>query len=163
MTAETGNVPTTYNLLFVCSGNTCRSPLAHALAARLVAARGWHVSVDSAGTAALPALPAADNAIAVAGENGLDLLAHRSQAVSHELLDWADLIVVMGPSHYHAVVDLGGGDRVALATEFLDDPDSMAAIDDPFGGDLAAYRRTYEQIREAVTRVLDRLEPILSP
>lgn len=162
--AESGNEPTTYNLLFVCSGNTCRSPLAQAIAERLVNERGWtHVSVNSAGTAALPALPASTNAIAVAREQGIDLNHHRSQALTHELLDWADLILVMSPSQLLAVVDLGGGEKVALTTDFLEGPGLGSAIEDPFGGDMEAYRRTYEQIREAVTGVLDKLEPILAP
>ena len=162
--AETGNEPTTYNLLFVCSGNTCRSPLAHAIASQLVTERGWtHVSIESAGTAALPALPASTNAIAVAREQGLDLDAHRSQALTHHLLDWADLILVMSPSQLLAVVDLGGGEKVALTTDFIEGSGLGAAIEDPFGGDMEAYRRTYEQIREAVTGVLDKLEPILAP
>jgi protein-tyrosine phosphatase len=161
---EAGNEPTTYNLLFVCSGNTCRSPLARAITLELVDTRGWtHVRVDSAGTAALPALPASANAIAVAKEHGLDLTPHRSQALTHDLLDWADLILVMSPSQLLAVVDLGGGERVALATDFLEGPGLGAAIEDPFGGDMDAYRRTCDKIREAVTGVLDKLEPILSP
>jgi protein-tyrosine-phosphatase len=160
---ETGNEPATYNLLFVCSGNTCRSPLARAIAERLVAERGWtHVRVDSAGTAALPALPASPHAIAVAQERGLDLSQHRSQTLTHEMMEWADLILVMSPSQLLAVADFGGAEKVALATEFLS-PGLGTSIEDPFGGDMDAYRRTYDQIQEAVERVLVKLEPIVAP
>ncbi|MCI0434675.1 MAG: low molecular weight protein arginine phosphatase [Gemmatimonadetes bacterium] len=162
--ADVGNEPTTYNLLFVCSGNTCRSPLARGIAEERVARRGWtHVRVASAGTAALPELPASENALAIAEERGLDLSAHRSRALTHEALAWADLVLVMSPSQLLAVADLGAADKVALATDFLDGPGMGAAIEDPFGGDMDAYRRTFEQIREAVDGVLDKLEPILAP
>jgi protein-tyrosine-phosphatase len=161
---EPGNEPTTYNLLFVCSGNTCRSPLARAIAQQQVEERGWtHVRIESAGTAALPALPASPNAAAVAQERGLDLAQHRSQALTHALLDWADLVLVMSPSQLLAVADLGGAEKVALTTDFIDGPGLGTAIEDPFGGDMEAYRRTYDQILDAVTGVLDKLEPIVAP
>jgi len=161
---EAGNEPTTYNLLFVCSGNTCRSPLARAIAEERVARRGWtHVRVASAGTAALPALPASENALAIASERGLNLSAHRSQALTHEALAWADLVLVMSPSQLLAVADLGASGKVALATDFMDGPAMGTAIEDPFGGDMDAYRRAFDQIREAVDSVLDKLEPILAP
>jgi len=162
--AEAGNEPTTYNLLFVCSGNTCRSPLARAIAEERVARRGWtHVRVSSAGTAALPALPASENALAIASERGLDLSGHRSQALTHEGLAWADLVLVMSASQLLAVTDLGAAAKVALATDFMDGPAMGTAIEDPFGGDMDAYRRAFDQIREAVDSVLDKLEPILAP
>ncbi len=162
--SERGNEPTTYNLLFVCSGNTCRSPLARAIAEERVARRGWtHVRVGSAGTAALPALPASENAVLIARERGLDLTAHRSRALTHDILTWADLVLVMSPSQLLAVAELGGADKAALATDFLEGPAMGTPIEDPFGGDMDAYRRAFEQIHEAVDGVLDKLEPILAP
>src|SRR5690606_21448064 len=96
MQADETSTGTTYNVLFVCTGNTCRSPLAEAIARAALEARGWtHVRVDSAGTAAAWDLPASENAAAVAAEHGLDLSGHRSQPVTPELVRWADLILVM--------------------------------------------------------------------
>jgi protein arginine phosphatase len=162
--AEPGNGPTTYNLLFVCSGNTCRSPLAAALTERLIGARGWHhVSVGSAGTAALNGSPATEHALAVAAENGLDLSTHRSHELSADLLEWADLVLTMTPSQYETVARMGGSAKVALVTDFIEGPGAGEAVHDPFGGDLPMYRRTYAQLEEAADALLARLEPILAP
>src|SRR5690606_14203652 len=77
---DDGSTPTTYNLLFVCTGNTCRSPLAEAVARREIARRGWHnVAVRSAGVAAEPGSPATEEAVIAAAELGLDLSQHRSR------------------------------------------------------------------------------------
>ena len=88
--------PTTYNLLFVCTGNTCRSPMAAAIASRAIEQRGWsHVAVQSAGIAGASDLPASENAVRVAAEHGLDLAGHRSQPLTAALIRWADLILVI--------------------------------------------------------------------
>ncbi len=155
---------TTYNLLFVCTGNTCRSPLAAAVARSALERRGWkHVAVQSAGLGALDGSPAAGNAVAVASEAGLDLAGHEAQALTPELVEWADLILGMGPSHLIGVAELGGADKVALVTDFLDGPELGQPIPDPFGADVQTYRRTLAQIERAVEGVLQRLEPILAP
>jgi protein arginine phosphatase len=161
---EPGNGPTTYNLLFVCSGNTCRSPLAAAITERLIGERGWHhVRVLSAGTAALNGAPATENALAVAAENRLDLSTHRSRELSTEVLDWADLVLTMTPSQYETVARMGSSAKVALVTDFIDGPGAGEAVHDPFGGDLPIYRRTFVQLEEAAAALLARLEPILAP
>jgi protein-tyrosine phosphatase len=159
----TGGEKASYNLLFVCTGNTCRSPMAAAAAEAELARRGWsHVRVASAGIAAAAQAPASEHAVTVLREAGIDIAAHRARALSPDLLEWADFAVVMSPSHLDVLADLGAAHKSALITDFLDQG-AGRGVEDPFGGPVEEYRRTFAVLAAAVGRLLDRLEPILAP
>lgn len=145
------------HLLLVCSGNTCRSPLAEAIARQLAAERGLDLRVGSAGTSAWDGAPASDGSILVGLERALDLSSHRARALTRELVTDADVILCMGEHHLDRVNALGGGGKGHLLTDFASGTKTGRSIMDPFGGDLDVYRATAEELHAELTRVIDRL------
>jgi protein-tyrosine-phosphatase len=144
-----------HRLLFVCTANICRSPMADALARRYAEERGWAVEVQSAGTHALEGQPAAANAVKAVREVGGDLSAHRSQPMSDDLVAWADRILVMEMRH---AADIRGrfpasDEKVQLLGTF----GGLVEIGDPYGSWIFTYRRRRDEIRACVEAFMDRL------
>ncbi|WP_420634782.1 low molecular weight phosphatase family protein [Candidatus Palauibacter sp.] len=134
------------NLLFVCTGNTCRSPLAEVIGRAEAEARGLsEISCASAGMFAFPGNPASGPGVAVAAAHGLDLATHTSRELSSELLDWADLIIGMEASHAEAAARWDPAASIHVMTDFLprDDERVGAGVPDPYGGDIETYEETW--------------------
>ncbi|HTU20056.1 MAG TPA: Sua5/YciO/YrdC/YwlC family protein [Gemmataceae bacterium] len=139
-------------VLFVCTGNTCRSPLAEALFKKRLADRlgcaieelpGRGYQVMSAGLSAAGGRPAAAEAEQVARGYGADLSAHRSQPLTLELAAQADLLVGMTQSHLRALTDYFG--HLGASPRLLDPAGDIA---DPIGGDQPVYDECGQQIWE---------------
>jgi protein-tyrosine-phosphatase len=136
-------------VLFVCTGNTCRSPLAEMLARRMADERGLRLSFGSAGVDVIHDVPT-DEARRVAEERGLSLAGFRPRPLCAGLVREADLIFVMERRHLEDEA-LVGCEHATL----LDDPDDVF---DPYRKGIDAYRRAYEQLEAALGRRLDELE-----
>jgi protein-tyrosine-phosphatase len=148
-----------FRILFVCTGNTCRSPLAEAIARRELEEKGLEgFQVASAGTHASADGRASSGSLEVARANGLDLEAFVSRPLTPELLDGADLILVMEPGHRSAVLGLSpqADTKTLLLGELAGEEGPHAAVPDPFGGTPEAYQRTYRRLEELIHAGLGR-------
>lgn len=147
-------MPPSRTIYFVCTGNTCRSPMAAALFRAELAQAGLaeKFHAESFGLAAASGEPATENARLVVKEKGGDLSAHRSRRASDFALNAGDIFIGMTPGHVHALKTLPA--QVFCIGEFFPKNTFPREVPDPFGGNADDYRTARNAILSAFPQLI---------
>lgn len=144
-------------VLFVCTGNTCRSPMSACIARALIEKEGptgITTIAESAGIAADDEYPATPEAMTVMAERGMDLTGHRSRMLTAEMIDRAEIVYTMTHMHAQRVMSLAP-DAVHKVFPLSE----QSIVEDPIGQHTDVYRKTADQLEELIAERLKEIAP----
>lgn len=144
-------------ILFVCTGNSCRSPMAAGFLREMLKGRGG-IRIDSCGTIFSSFSGPTPQAIKIMESYGIDISPHKAKSLSKDLIDEADLILVMEKKHRERVRELNpeAKDKTFLLKEFAPDKENLE-IRDPIGLSDEVYKEVAEEIKGTLEKALPRI------
>lgn len=141
------------NILFVCTGNTCRSPMAAAIMDKLAYDDGLDIRVESAGLFATDGESATPEAVEALKKYDIDMSSHKSQLINDELIKKSDLIITMTTAHKMILNDIAG-EKTYTVSELAEISEE---IEDPFGGDIKDYEKTADMLFIALSEIENKI------